>query len=184
MFNKHKLARFCAENHVLLVRLAYSWCHDKHLAEDIVQDATEKSLKKIHQLDDIKAVKAWFVKIMLNCLRDDLRKQRALENFDEVIISESAQENDLHLFEKKTPEDLLSNRQTKIAVQSAISRLPLKYKTVITLIDIYGVSYSEVSTILDIPIGTVMSRLSRARSELVKRLSVAASDHTVVSIKK
>lgn len=184
MFSKHKLSRFCADNHALLVRLAYSWCHDKYHAEDIVQDATEKSLKKINQLDDIKAIKAWFVKIMLNCWRDDLRKQRDQQNFDDLIIGEATHESDTRLYENTTPENLLSNRQTKIAVQSAISKLPVKHKTVVTLIDIYGVSYSDVSTILEIPIGTVMSRLSRARNELVKRLSVTASEHTVVSIKK
>ena len=184
MFNKNKLTRFCAENHNLLIQLAYSWCHDRSQAEDLVQDATEKSLRKINQLDDIKKLKSWFIKVMLNCWRDNLRKQIDQCDFDDLIIGETISIYDNNKFyNDSTPESILDNQQLKKSVQYAISQLPLKHKTVVTLIDIYGVNYSEVSLILDIPIGTVMSRLSRARTALLKSLSVIKDTQKIRSIK-
>jgi len=185
MFNKNKLSRFCVDNRNLLINIAYSWCHERTQAEDLVQDAIEKALKNISKLNDIKQLKAWFIKIMLNCWRDKLRKKHDLQNFDDLIVGEeNYSHQNVNLYESSTPESLLSQQQTKLIVQTAISQLPVKHKTVLSLIDIYGVSYSEVSTILDIPIGTVMSRISRARNDLLQRLSVKEDEHKVIPLKK
>jgi len=184
MFSKHKLSTFCSENRGLLLQLAYSWCHDKALAEDLVQDATEKALKNIGRIKHTRAIKAWFIQIMLNCWRDILRKKQDLQNIDDLIFSDSADIAEQHnLYESLTPEQSLSTQQTQTAVKHAISRLPIKYRTVLTLVDIYGASYSEVAEIIDTPMGTVMSRVSRARHELLKYLSTNKEQRrTVVSI--
>ena len=106
MFNKYKLSNFCTENRGLLLNLAYSWCHSRSLAEDLVQDATEKSLKNISRIKDSKAIKAWFIQIMLNCWRDQLRKKQEHQNIDDLIYSDSADINtNQNLHESTTPAD-------------------------------------------------------------------------------
>ena len=156
----------------MLLQLAYSWCHDKALAEDLVQDAIEKAFKNINRIKHSKALKAWFIQIMLNCWRDILRKKQELQNIDDLIFSDSSDiDENPALYESVTPEQSLSTQQTRMAVKQAISHLPMKYRTVLTLVDIYGASYTEVAEIIDAPLGTVMSRICRARQELLKSLS-------------
>lgn len=184
MFNKYKLSKFCSDHRGLLLQLAYSWCHDQALAEDLVQDATEKALKNINRIKHSKAIKAWFIQIMLNCWRDLLRKKQEHQNIDDLIFNDSADiDENQNLYESLTPEQSLSSQQTQTAVKYAISRLPIKYRTVLTLVDIYGASYAEVSEIMDAPMGTIMSRLSRARQELLKYLSTNEANQTVVPIR-
>jgi len=183
MFNKFKLSKFCTENRGLLLQLAYSWSHNRAQAEDLVQDATEKALKNIGSLKNTKAIKAWFIQIMLNCWRDILRKKQDIQNIDDLILDEKENlAEQSHLCETITPEHYASKNQIQTMVQYAIGRLPIKYRTVLTLIDIHGDSYSEVAQIVGIPIGTVMSRVSRARQELIKILATNTNGNTVVSI--
>jgi len=184
MFSKYKLSKFLTDNRGLLLQLAYSWCHDKSLAEDLVQDATEKALKNISRMKHSDAVKAWFITIMLNCWRDMLRKKQEFQNIDDLILNDSiVQEDSRKLSESLTPEKEISREQTQVAVKEAVSRLPIKYRTVLTLVDIYGASYSEVAQIIDVPIGTVMSRINRARQALRKYLLAESNTNTVIPLR-
>lgn len=67
------------------------------------------------------------------------------------------------MVEQKTPETVFSQNQMLAEVRSAIARLPFKHRQVLTLIDIENFSYAEVAEIVDAPLGTIMSRLNRAR---------------------
>ena len=183
MFNKYKLSKFCSEQRGLLLQLAYSWCHDRVLAEDLLQDALVKALKNISKVKHSKAIKAWFIQIMLNCWRDMLRKKQDLRDIDELVSDDSnSLDNDSHLYEKLTPEESLYQKELQLNVKKALSRLSVKYRTVLTLVDIYGASYTEVSVIIDAPIGTVMSRVSRAREDLRKYLTVEPDLERVVPL--
>jgi len=184
MFSKYKLSKFVTDNRGLLLQLTYSWCHDKSLAEDLVQDATEKALKNINRMKHSDAVKAWFITIMLNCWRDMLRKKQEFQNIDDLILNDSIiHEDSSKLSESLTPEKEISREQTQVAVKEAVSRLPIKYRTVLTLVDIYGASYSEVAQIIDVPIGTVMSRINRARQALRKYLLDESNTNTVIPLR-
>lgn len=142
-----------------LYRIAYSWCHNPALADDLVQDTLAKALKNSNQLRDAKTLKAWLYRILSNCWRDHFRRSRDVVDIDDVV-----------LIEKETP-DIAHDRQQVIhRVRSAIALLPMGQRQVITLVDLEGCSYIEVAQILDVPIGTVMSRLSRARKALKERL--------------
>jgi RNA polymerase sigma-70 factor (ECF subfamily) len=142
-----------------LYRIAYSWCHNPALSDDLVQDTLTKALKNSSQLRDQKTVKAWLYRILTNCWRDHFRRNRDTVDIDDIV-----------LIEKETP-DLQHDRQQIIhRVRNAIAYLPMGQRQVITLVDLEGCSYIEVAQILDVPIGTVMSRLSRARKALKERL--------------
>jgi RNA polymerase sigma-70 factor (ECF subfamily) len=135
-----------------LYRVAYAWCHNAALADDLVQETLSKALKHSAQLRDQKARDAWLFTILANCFRDHFRKTREMDDIDEIEISDET-----------TPETESSRAETVGMVRAAIARLPKGQRQVVTLVDLEGFSYIEVSQVLDVPIGTVMSRLCRAR---------------------
>lgn len=141
-----------------LYRLAYSWCHDTALADDLVQEALIKALARSEQLRDAQALDGWLFSILNNCWRDYLRVRREftdVDDLDDAIVDESP-----------TPEQRYASRQTIQRVRLAIAALPLGQRQAVTLVDIEECSYAEVAAILGVPVGTVMSRLARARQAL------------------
>lgn len=147
-----------------LYRLAYAWCHDGHLADDLAQEALIKALARRGQLREEEALEGWLFSILNNCWRDHLRGRREfadIDALDEVILST-----------EPGPERLYASRQTASRVRGAIAALPMAQRQVITLVDIEECSYAQVAKVLEVPVGTVMSRLSRARQALKQRLLV------------
>lgn len=141
-----------------LVRLAYAWCHDAALADDLVQECLAKALGRWDQLRDEQALESWLFSILNNCWRDHLRGRKDfldVEELDEVVLSEAP-----------GPEQDYASRQTTRRVRRAIAGLPLGQRQVVTLVDIEECSYADVARILGVPVGTVMSRLHRARQSL------------------
>ncbi len=155
-FCKHQqFKRTLAEYRGNLYRIAYSWCHNPALADDLVQETMAKALKNSSQLRDPKTAKAWLYRILSNCWRDHVRRSKDTVDIDDVI-----------LIEKNTPDSDHDRQQIVDRVRNAIACLPMGQRQVITLVDLEGCSYIEVAQIIDVPIGTVMSRLSRARKAL------------------
>jgi len=141
-----------------LYRLAYAWCHDAALADDLAQDALIKALARSDQLRDAQALESWLFSILNNCWRDHLRARREftdVDDLDDAIVDESP-----------SPEQRYASRQTIQRVRLAIAGLPLGQRQVVTLVDIEEFGYAEVAAILGVPVGTVMSRLARARQAL------------------
>jgi RNA polymerase sigma-70 factor (ECF subfamily) len=155
----HQFKRTLAEYRESLYRIAYSWCHNPALADDLVQEALTKALKNSGQLRDPKTVKAWLYRILSNCWRDHFRRTRDTVDVDDVVLVET-----------ETPDINHDRNQVIQRVRSAIALLPMGQRQVLSLVDLEGCSYIEVAQILDMPIGTVMSRLSRARKALKERL--------------
>jgi RNA polymerase sigma-70 factor (ECF subfamily) len=154
-----ELKRRIADNHQRLYRTAFSWGHDPDLASDIAQETMAKALKRVSQLRDPKKLDSWLFGILINCWRDHFRQQR-----DTVDIAE------VELPHNETPEKLKQSDDLVASVRRSIARLPEGQRQVVTLVNLEGFSYAEVAEILDIPVGTVMSRLSRARSTLAELL--------------
>lgn len=142
-----------------LYRVAYSWSHNPALAEDLVQEALAKAMVKAEQLRDPAARDAWLFSILANCFRDHFRRHRDMDDVDDVDLAH-----------EHTPESESGRIEVAGRVRAAIARLPEGQRQVVTLVDLEGFSYIEVAGILGIPIGTVMSRLCRARSALREQL--------------
>lgn len=143
----------------MLYRIAYAWCHDPALADDLVQETLSRGWARRAQLREQAALKAWLVAIMNHCWLDHLRHRRDFENLEEW-------QDTLESSADHTPEATCNREQVIACVRSAVARLPLGQRQVLTLVDLEEFGYAEVAEILDIPVGTVMSRLSRARSGL------------------
>jgi len=142
-----------------LYRQAYSWCGDGMLADDLVQDALSKAIRKKDQLREQAKTEQWLFRILHNCWMEYLRRNRPLTDLDSI-----------QLVDEVSPEVDLGKLQVVEAVRYAVGQLPIGQRQVISLVDLEEFKYSEVAEILDIPVGTVMSRLSRARMSLKKNL--------------
>lgn len=146
---------------VRLYRLAFAWCHDTGLADDLAQETLTRALSRLDQLRESARLMGWLFAILNRCWIDHLRRLR--EDVDDEILAE-------------LPSDLLGpdshaeRQQTVNRVRAAIAALPLGQRQVVTLVDLEDFSYAEVAEILAIPIGTVMSRLCRARASLKELL--------------
>jgi len=149
----------------MLYRIAYAWCHDAALADDLVQETLSKAWVRRAQLREEAALKAWMVSIMNHCWLDYLRGRR---DFDDVEDLQDELESGV-----ESPEACCDREQVVACVRAAVARLPLGQRQVLTLVDLEEFGYAEVAGILDIPVGTVMSRLSRARTSLKNLLDPA-----------
>jgi len=157
-----QLEKKLEESRPRLWRLARSWCYDQALADDLVQEALAKALAKHDRLRDPEALHAWLCSILANCWHDHLRSRKDTTDIAEV--------DECDLPTTGAPEDDYLQNEIVRRVRHAVARLPAGQREVVTLVDLEEFSYAEVANILDIPIGTVMSRLSRARVALRESL--------------
>lgn len=141
-----------------LWRLAQSWCRNRALADDLVQETLTKALDRHSQLRDAEAMHAWLCSILANCWHDHLRQGK------DTLDIDSVEEHELP--SACCPEDDCLQNELVRRVRAAVGKLPAGQREVVTLVDLDEFSYAEVANILAVPIGTVMSRLSRARASL------------------
>lgn len=159
MFAAHSLKHEFAARRNKLYRIAYSWCHESALADDLVQETMFKALKNAGSLREVSTMDTWLYRILINCWHDYLRVSgRNVELFD--VSDDKAQEH----------EDSYQQTQIVERVRASVDRLPMPLREVVTLADFAGFSYAQIAEIVDIPIGTVMSRLFRARKNLKEQL--------------
>ena len=149
-----------------IYRLAWSWCHNEDLADDLTQAALERALRSLDGLREHQRVDAWLSAILANLYRDHLRSQKRIE---------PVEPDELHA-PGTAPENWLDEHQIVLQVRKAVARLKPEHRLVLTLVDLMELSYSEVADVLDIPAGTVMSRLSRARANLKRCIDTRTAD--------
>lgn len=152
---QQQLKQRIADNRNRLFRMVFAWSHNADLANELAQEAMAKALKHLGQLRDPQALDSWLFGILANCWRDHFRRQHEHVDIDEVMLTDD-----------ETPERLHQRQDIITQVRDAVACLPEGQRHVLSLVDLEGFSYAQVSDILGIPVGTVMSRLSRARSQL------------------
>jgi RNA polymerase sigma-70 factor (ECF subfamily) len=160
--------QICAERD-RLYRIAWSWCHDSHTADDLVQEALARAIAKIDGLRDDNRLQVWVTQIMANLFRDQFRR----------ITPETGLETDT-LTGSDDPEHSADRSQLITRTRDAIARLGEDQRQVLSLVDIAGFSYVDTAAILDVPVGTVMSRLSRARKRMRELLEQQGIGHADV----
>jgi RNA polymerase sigma-70 factor (ECF subfamily) len=142
-----------------MLRAATSWCGDPVLASDLVQESLTRALARQHQLREIEKLGPWLFQILNNCWREHLRRSRPSIDIDDLVLCGE------HDAMGAAVQEQLVER-----VRRAVAELPMGQRQVVTLVDLAGCSYAEVAEVLEVPIGTVMSRLSRARNALKDKL--------------
>ena len=138
-------------------------CGDASLAEDATQEAFLRAWLKLPTYQPRAPLRNWLVKIAMNACLDILRRHEAEPIGDE----------DTALFQdgSQNPEAVLVEKEMTAMIQQAVRSLPSAARSVLVLREYSGFSYQEIAGILDIPIGTVMSRLNYARTRLREILS-------------
>ena len=140
-------------------------------ARDAVQDAYLKAFRYFESFHGDSG-RAWLLRIVRNVCYDALRardSQRNIVSLDEETAAEVPDS-------KPSPNVLAIQNSTKLRIREALEALPLEFKTVIILREFDGFSYKEISDIVGVPVGTVMSRLSRARQQLAVLLQEERED--------
>ena len=146
-----------AQNVPSLRRFARALCGDPSLADDLVQDTVERALNKSHLYDPSRPLKAWLFAILRNLHISELRRVgrgRIVKTVDEMAPAEQA---------------IDGGQDSQVGVRSiaqALERLPEPNREVILLIALEDMSYRDCAEIIGVPVGTIMSRLSRGRAAL------------------
>ncbi|MEN2768878.1 RNA polymerase sigma factor SigW [Ornithinibacillus xuwenensis] len=142
-----------------------------HEAEDIAQEAFIRAYVNIHSYDDRRKFSTWLYRIATNLTIDRLRKRKP----DYYLDAEVKGTDGLDMYSQlaaddRLPDDELEGRELQSYIQKQIAELPPKYRGIIMLRYLEDFSLQEISDILDIPIGTVKTRIHRGREALRKKL--------------
>lgn len=152
--------------------MAYNLLSDYHDAEDAVQETFIKAYKSISSFKGQSAFTTWLYVICRNCCNDVLRRRL---KHSAVTSLDSDESDDSPVRELRSdapsPEEIAELSETQAAVRLAVDELKREYREVIVMSDMREMSYEEISSVLKLPVGTVKSRLNRARTALRKKLS-------------
>lgn len=174
---KEEFERDALPHMAALKNFALKMTNDPDLADDLVQETFIKAYRFFDRFEKGTNIKAWLYRIMKNSFINQFRKDNKtpekidyddVENFYENIKSEAQNSNDLD-------KDIFSNVFDD-EISQALNSLSDEFKTVILLCDIEGYTYEEVAEFLDCPVGTVRSRLHRARNMLAELLEDYAKE--------
>lgn len=160
-----------------LYRFAYRLAQNERDAEDLVQDTLLRAYTKFDQFQTGTSPQAWLLVILRSIFINKYRKKK--REGTQVSIEDMASGVERlqpvdHKDLPSTPEDFLFRDVLDAELRSALLKLPQHYQEVIILVDMEELSYREVSDVLSIPQGTVMSRLHRARKTLQAQLQELA----------
>jgi RNA polymerase sigma-70 factor (ECF subfamily) len=136
-------------------------------AEDLVQDTYLKAFRSAHQFEPGTNLKAWLFTILHNTFRNLRRHDgRSPVDVDSEAVEKAASAGPAD----ESPEQILSRRTLDVDLQAALDALPEAFRQAVWLRDVEELSYAEMAKVLDVPMGTVMSRISRGRRALSEGL--------------
>lgn len=162
--SRRELERWIARHRARLVRLARSWSGDSLLAEDLVQEAFSRAIRAAPSLRDEARVDAWMFRILHRVYLDHLKSAGRREHPTDTTAMDAMAP--VPIGRDDDPQSAASVGECVEAVRRAVMSLPAPQRQVIALVDLEEFTYGECARVLDIPVGTVMSRLSRARATL------------------
>ncbi|NOZ33457.1 MAG: RNA polymerase sigma factor [Alphaproteobacteria bacterium] len=147
-----------------LHRFALSLCRSGDIANDLVQETCEKALKSQHGFEAGTRLDAWLFKILRNCWIDRLRRTKTRGTTIDITEAPDIVGTD----GTRTMESRLMLNATAMAMD----RLPDDYREVLLLVCVEELSYAQTALVLDVPVGTVMSRLARARVKISQLMGI------------
>ena len=154
-----------------IVNLVMRYVRDPELALDITQEAFIKAYRALPRFRGDSAFYTWMYRIAVNTAKNHLAAQRR-RPMDVELDLQDPEQYDLHskLKETDTPEGVTLSNELKETVERAISALPEDLRTAIILRELEGMSYEEIAQTMECPVGTVRSRIFRARDAIAKKV--------------
>ncbi|MGI8407532.1 MAG: sigma-70 family RNA polymerase sigma factor [Actinomycetota bacterium] len=153
-------------------------------AEDLVQEAMLRAYRAFARFEAGTNLKAWLFRILTNAYINTYRKKQreplkvSQEEVQDFDLYRELKDHDPEL--SRTPEDIVLEGLVDSDIIEAIDDLPEQFRMAVVLSDVEGFTYAEMAEIMDVPLGTVMSRLHRGRKALQKRLWDVARDRGIV----
>lgn len=155
-----------------IVHLVNRYVKDPSEAQDVAQDSFIKAYKALGDFRGDSAFYTWLYRIAINTAKNYLLSRSRRHSDYEVDMQDAEQiENAPQLKDIETPEHQLMNDQIIAVIKSAIEKLPEEMRIAITLREFEGMSYEEIAEAMDCPIGTVRSRIFRAREAIDEKLN-------------
>ncbi|MEX2117917.1 MAG: sigma-70 family RNA polymerase sigma factor [Bacteroidota bacterium] len=175
-----------------LERFALSLCRREDTAEELVAATIASACESFNRLRDTSKIKQWLFRILSNKFLTQCREQ---SRYKEVALTDATNDTDSHFsfFEEVSqpfllwygnPERELISHLLDEDIRNALDSLPIDFRVAVVLCDVEGLPYDEIAGILDIPLGTVRSRIARGRSLLQKRLWHHAKDLGLIKTKR
>jgi RNA polymerase sigma-70 factor (ECF subfamily) len=153
----------------------YRFVGDRETAEDIIQETFLRAFRRRKDYRAIANFSTWLFTIAGNLAKSELRRRKRWRFFSLNWDEESETGIDIP-DESKRPDTMAETSMTDDLIQEAIESLPANYRRVIILRDVEGMSYHEISKIVGRPVGTIKSRVNRARLRLQRRLKMEGRD--------
>ena len=150
-----------------LYRLAYRFCGNPEDAEDLVQDLLIKLYPRCEELEKVEKLRPWLVTTLYRMFVDGTRRQKRspLELIDDEVVFYETADGD-----NESPDQELAEDQRISQLQAAFERMSEEHRVLLTLHDIEGYRLVELQEMLDVPVGTLKSRIHRARARMRKLL--------------
>lgn len=182
---RERLEQGALEHIDALYRTALRMTRNAADAEDLVQETYLRAFRSLHQFTEGTNLRAWLFRILTNTYINEYRRRQrrptnsSLDDIEEFYLYDHLIESGVQPSVER-PEDIVLSRLSVDRVISAIDELPEEFRQVVLLADVEGFSYRDIASIVEIPIGTVMSRLYRARRRLQRQLYDAAVESGVL----
>lgn len=153
-----------------LYNFAYYLCNNEEQAKDLLQETYLKAFKYISYYELNTNAKAWLIRILKNTFINEYRKESKKPNhvsFEDFYTGEDDHEMESSMVDLRQEyfQGLIGDEVT-----NALNALPVDYRLILLLCDVEGFKYDEIAKIIDIPVGTVRSRLHRARNMMLEKL--------------
>lgn len=159
--DRHAYGELIVKHRQAVVNVVYRLCGDSQLAEDMAQEAFIRAWQKLPDFKPYAPFRYWVYRIATNATLDVLRREKDMLDLDEVRVATKS----------AGLEESASQAESTRQVHQAIRSLPPASRSVLVLREFEGLTYQEIADTLEIPLGTVMSRLSYAREKLRQSLA-------------
>src|SRR5262245_32323512 len=156
-----------------IYHVAYRMLGDSNEASDVVQEIFLKVFRNVRGFRGDSSLKTWIFRIALSEILNRLRWWKRRYRYSTVSLDDTknGNSNAVQVSDSNpTPHQLLESKEEEVEIQRALGRLSKDHRSIVVLRDIEGFSYNEIADVLGISIGTVKSRLARARNDLKKSL--------------
>lgn len=159
----------------LLFGVALRLLNDEDVAADAVQEALISAFRRFHTFRG-DSLRSWLARVVVNACYDEMRKKRRQHSVPLELYNAEGEEIETSYWlvdPQADPELQYEATELESAIQKSLDKLPTIYRLMLVLVDIEGLSYEEAASAAGIPVGTVKSRLARARLQMQKSLQLA-----------
>jgi len=159
----------------LLYGIALRLLNDEDVAADAVQEALISAYRRFHTFRG-DSLRSWLARVVVNACYDEMRKKRRQHSVPLELFNSEGEEIETSYWlvdPQADPELQFEANELQNAIQASLDKLPTIYRLMLVLVDIEGMSYEEAAAAAGIPVGTVKSRLARARLHVQKSLQLS-----------